>query len=52
MASGNIQSIDSAYINVNASIDRMVEVKMIDRNPEEYHNEIKSQDEATTQILH
>ena len=47
MVSGNIQSIDSAYINANASIDRMVEVKMIDRNPEEYLNEIKSQDEAT-----
>lgn len=49
MVSGKIQSIDSAYINANASIDRMVEVKMIDRNPEEYLNEIKAQDEPTNE---
>ncbi len=47
MVSGKIQSIDSAYINANASLDRMVEVKMIDRNPEEYLDKVKSQDIPT-----
>lgn len=47
LVSGKIQSIDSAYINANASLDRMVEVKMIDRNPDEYLDEIKAQDEPT-----
>ena len=47
MVSGKIQSIDSAYINANATLDRMVEVKMVDRSPDEYLDEIKSQDEPT-----
>ncbi|MGB5362725.1 MAG: IS1182 family transposase [Aureibaculum sp.] len=47
LVSGEIQSIDSAYINANASLDRMVEVKMIDRSPDEYLDEIKAQDEPT-----
>ena len=44
LVGGNIQSIDSAYINANASIDRMVEVKLVDRSPDEYLDEVRSQD--------
>ena len=31
LVSGNTQSIDSAYINANASLDRMEEVKLVTR---------------------
>ncbi len=31
LVDGKFQSIDSAYINANASIDRLVETKLIDR---------------------
>ena len=44
LVSGKIQSIDTAYINANASLDRMVEVKLIDRDPDEYLHEVRSQD--------
>ena len=47
MVGGKIQSIDTAYINANASLDRMAEVKMIDRDPMDYLDEIKTQDVAT-----
>jgi hypothetical protein len=33
MVQGNIQAIDTAYINANAAMDKMVEVKMIDLDP-------------------
>lgn len=49
MVSGKIQSIDTAYINANASLDRMTEIKMVDRSPEEYLSEVKSQDEPSTE---
>ena len=35
------QSIDSSYINANASIDKLKESKLIDRNPQDYLNEIR-----------
>jgi len=44
LVNGKIQSIDSAYINANASIDRLVEVKMIDRDPKDYLDEVMEQD--------
>ena len=44
LVSGKIQSIDSAYINANASLDKMVEVKLVDRDPQEYIDEIFEQD--------
>jgi transposase len=47
LVKGDIQSIDTAYINANASLDKMVEVKMIDRDPMEYLNEVKAQDDPT-----
>jgi len=43
LVDGKIQSIDSAYINANASIDRMDEVKMIDRDPKDYLDEVMGQ---------
>lgn len=46
LVKGNIQSIDTAYINANASLDKMVEVKMMDRDPKEYLEEIKAQDSS------
>jgi len=44
LVAGNIQSIDSAYINANASIDRMVDIKLVDRSPDEYLDEVRAQD--------
>jgi len=46
LVSGKIQSIDSAYINANASIDGLKEVKLVDRDPEDYLDEIRQQDGA------
>jgi transposase len=46
LVSGKTQSFDTAYINANASLDRMVEVKMIDRDPAAYMDEVLSQDET------
>ena len=46
MVKGKTQSFDTAYINANASLDRMEEVKMVDRDPNEYLKEVLSQDEA------
>ena len=45
MVKGESQSFDSAYINANASLDRMEEIKMVDRDPNEYLKEVLSQDE-------
>ena len=44
LVSGNTQSIDSAYINANASLDRMDEVKLVDRDHDEYLQEVFGQD--------
>jgi transposase len=44
LVEGKIQSIDSAYINANASIDRLAEIKLIDRDPNDYVKEIREQD--------
>lgn len=44
LVEGKFQSIDSAYINANASIDRLVEIKMIDRDPKDYLDEVLGQD--------
>jgi len=46
LVDGEFQSIDSAYITANASIDRLTESKLIDRDPEDYLNEIREQDGA------
>lgn len=46
LVDGKFQSIDSAYITANASIDRLTESKLIDRDPQEYLQEIKQQDGA------
>lgn len=46
LVDGTFQSIDSAYINANASIDRLTESKLIDRDPQDYLEEIKRQDGA------
>jgi len=44
LVGGRVQAIDSAYINANASIDRLVEVKMIDRDPKDYLDELTRHD--------
>ena len=44
LVGGEIQSIDSAYINANASLDRMTEIKLIDRDHDEYLREVFDQD--------
>ena len=46
LVGGSIQSIDSAYINANASIDKLTEIKLIDQDPKEYLDEIRQQDGA------
>lgn len=47
LVAGHTQAIDSAYINANASIDRMTEVKMIDRDPQDYIEEVRQQDDSS-----
>lgn len=44
LVAGHTQSIDSAYINANASLDRMKEIKLVDQSPENYLKEVSSQD--------
>ncbi len=44
LVGGKIQSIDSAYINANASLDRMAEIKLVDRDPRDYLEEVLHQD--------
>lgn len=44
LVEGKTQSIDSAYINANASLDKMIEVKLIDRDHDEYLKEVFDQD--------
>ena len=44
LVSGKTQSIDSAYINANASLERMEEVKLVDRDHDEYLQEVFGQD--------
>ena len=46
LVDGKFQSIDSSYINANASIDKLKESKLIDRDPQDYLNEIRQQDGA------
>lgn len=48
LVDGQFQSIDSAYITANASIDKLVETKLIDRDPQNYLDEIRQQDGAKT----
>lgn len=47
LVDGEVQSIDSAYINANASLDRLVEVKLVERSPDDYIQEIRKQDGAS-----
>jgi len=51
LVKGKIQSIDSAYINANAGLDKMVEIKMIDRDPLDFLNEVKKQDEYSDEDI-
>lgn len=44
LVGGKVQSIDSAYINANASLDRMEEIKLVDRDPRDYLEEVLDQD--------
>ena len=44
LVGGHTQSIDSAYINANASIDRMTEIKLVDRDHDDYLREVFDQD--------
>ena len=44
LVDGAVQSIDSAYISANASLDRMEHVKLIDRDHDEYLREVFDQD--------
>ncbi len=44
LVAGHTQSVDSAYINANASLDRMEEIKLAQRDPQEYLNDIRMQD--------
>jgi len=44
LVQGTTQSIDSAYISANASLDRMEQVKLIDRDHDEYLREVFDQD--------
>lgn len=44
MVDGTTQSIDSAYIDANASLDNMDKINLEDRNPDEYLKEVFDQD--------
>lgn len=44
LVQGTTQSIDSAYITANASLDRMEQVKLVDRDHDEYLREVFDQD--------
>jgi len=44
MVGGHTQSIDSAYIDANASIDTMERIDLKDRDPDEYLKEVFDQD--------
>lgn len=44
MVSGHTQSIDSAYIDANASLDNMDQIDLMDRDPDIYIKEIFDQD--------
>lgn len=44
MVDGSTQSIDSAYIDANASIDKMDKVNLVDRDPDKYLKEVFDQD--------
>ena len=46
LVDGKFQSIDSAYITANASLDRLTESKLIDRDPQDYLEELRQQDGA------
>jgi len=47
LVSGSTQAIDSAYINANASLDKMDQIKLIDRDHDEYLKEVFDQDLPT-----
>ena len=44
MVDGTTQSIDSAYIDANASLDNMEKINLIDRDPDEFLKEVFDQD--------
>lgn len=46
LVKGTTQSIDSAYINANASLDRMTEIKTVDRDLLDYLADLRKQDLA------
>ena len=51
MVQGTTQSIDSAYIKANASLDSMDETKLVDRDHDEYLREIFEQDVPDTMTI-
>lgn len=51
LVQGSTQSIDFAYIDANASIDRMEEVKLIDRDHDEYLKEVFEQDVPSSMTI-
>jgi len=48
MVQGSTQSIDSAYINANASLDSLDQTKLVDRDHDEYLREVYEQDVPAT----
>ena len=52
LVKGQVQSIDTAYINANASLDRMEEVKLTERDPAAYLEEVQSQDSLSNVYGH
>jgi transposase len=44
LVEGKTQSIDAAYINANASLDRLEERKLVDRDPDDFIREVFDQD--------
>ncbi len=44
LVDGTSQSVDSAYISANASFVRMEQVKLVDRDHDEYLKEVFDQD--------
>lgn len=48
LVKGTTQSIDSAYISANASLDRLQEIKLIERDPKEYLEELEQQGKEAT----
>ncbi|MEM7105268.1 MAG: transposase [Bacteroidota bacterium] len=51
LVKGKTQSLDSAYINANASLDHMAEIKLIDRDPKAFLDEVKKVEDENDEEL-